>query len=263
MITLTDANLAVENDTVILRRVSMAVTHGMRLLLLGPNGCGKTLLLRALAGRTPPQLPAGSRRAMRWLQLLLWEAQSSRTGLDAEDESPIDLVQRMSGGDAEDTAALLDEVGIDKWAARRPCSCLSSGERTLAALAGLACKPVSLLLLDEPTAFLGAAAIDEVAAALSPERWPGTLVFTSHSRRMCEALRPTHVAHLDGEGGIDLFERPPRDDDFVLAASRTAVLPPPAMPPAPSSDAAADETATGRADDAPDREVHKRQRIAQ
>ena len=71
---------------------------------------------------------------------------------------------------------------------------------------------IDLFLLDAPTCFLGPAASDSLAAALAPEKWPGTLVFTAQSRSFCEALRPNHVAHLL-DGGIRIEERPPCDDE--------------------------------------------------
>ena len=202
-------------EQAVLRDIDLIIRPRMRVAVLGPTGSGKSTLLRALAGRLPPS--AGTRQSARWLQLLLWEANASREALNTEDETPLQFVERLSGGSLEDAATLLDSIGIDKWAVHRPCSCLSSGERTLVALAGLALVPKSLLLLDDPTVFLGSAAVKQVAAALAPDRWNGTLVCASQDRFFSEALHATHVAHLNADGSIELLEHAPREDDFARA----------------------------------------------
>jgi ABC-type transport system involved in cytochrome c biogenesis ATPase subunit len=172
----------------------------MRVLVDGVTGAGKSLLLRALAGRLRPC--TGTRSTGRFVQLLYWE--DSLRSSDLEDvETPLEFVVRLGGGDDAACAEVLSSIGIDHFAARRPCSSLSSGERTLLTIAALAVAPKHLLLLDEPAAFLGRAAIDMLAEALAPERWPGALVFASSSPHLREALRPTHVAIVHG-GRVEL-----------------------------------------------------------
>lgn len=192
---------------------SLKLVEGMRLLVLGANGAGKTLLLRVLAGKLRPA--AGSRSTARHVQMLHWD-QTARESADPEDETPVDFLLRLGGGGLDEAAAVeaLAPLGVDRFAARRPCGCLSSGEKTLVALAALALAPRHLLLLDEPAAFLGPDAAARVAEALSPERWGGAVVFTSNARGFCAEMRPTHVAILDG-GGLHLHERPPCDADWA------------------------------------------------
>ena len=180
--------------------VTLAIQSGMRVLVDGVTGAGKSLLLRALAGRLRPC--TGTRSTGRFVQLLYWD-DSLRTS-DLEDvETPLEFVVRLGGGDDAACAEVLSSIGIDRFAARRPRSSLSSGERTLLTIAALAVAPKHLLLLDEPAAFLGRAAIDMLAEALDPERWPGALVFASSSPHLREALRPTHVAIVHG-GRVEL-----------------------------------------------------------
>ena len=184
--------------------VTLAIQSGMRVLVDGVTGAGKSLLLRALAGRLRPC--TGTRSTGRFVQLLYWD-DSLRTS-DLEDvETPLEFVVRLGGGDDAACAEVLSSIGIDRFAARRPRSSLSSGERTLLTIAALAVAPKHLLLLDEPAAFLGRAAIDTLAEALAPERWPGALVFASSSPHLREALRPTHVAIVHG-GRVELHECP-------------------------------------------------------
>jgi energy-coupling factor transporter ATP-binding protein EcfA2 len=223
----------------VLTGINLTIRPAMRLLLLGPTGGGKSALLAALAGHLEPL--AGARTAGRGVQLLLWD-QGCREALDDE-RTPVDFLLRLTGGDRADALTLLKSLGLDPFAASRACACLSSGERTLVALATLAAAPKHLLLLDDPAAFLGAAAIDALATCLSPASWAGALVFTTASRRLAEALQPTHTARIV-QGRLHLLPRPPCDADFARDADAslprpTPTLPPPASPPRPCLPASA------------------------
>ena len=226
--------------------MNLAISRGDRILLLGANGSGKSTLLAGLAGKI--EAVAGSReKGERWLQMLHWE-QAARDACDPEDETPLEFVTRLSGGstDVSTVLAMLDGVGVDRFAARRPCGCLSSGERTLTALSALCVAPKHILLLDEPTAFLGATAVQAFAEALSPERWPGgTLVFTASNRAAAEMLRPTHTAMISG-GHVVLHERPPCDADWAALSLQVeqSLIPQPDAG-IDEADAGNDETVAG------------------
>mgnify|MGYP002630803810 CR=1 FL=1 len=254
LLTLSNVSLSFDPaSTPPLSAINLTVRPGMRLLLHGPIASGKSTLLHGLAGRLLPL--SGTRTTGRWVQMLLWD-QTAREGLGAEEESPLQFVQR--GGSVDESAALetLLSLGLDPWAARRPCCCLSSGERTLVALASIALIPRHLLLLDNPTVFLGAAAARRLVEALAPERWSGALVVSSSSRAFCEALHPTHVAQLCN-GTIHLLERPPCaadwpdesvDNDWVNDDERLVAVPASTEgKPPPDNDA--DNTMTAGASD--------------
>ena len=215
LLSITDAAFGYgEASPPVLASVSLVLRPGERLLLLGANGAGKSTLLHGISGRLRPR--EGRRDTGKFLQLLLWE-QAQRDDLEeGTEENPVDFFVRVSGGGEDEEAALstLGDLGIDRFAARRPCDCLSAGERTLMALGALGVAPKHLLLLDEPAAFLGASAIAKVAEALAA--WPGALVFCSGSRALCEALQPTRVARLHG-GTLHLHERPPVEADWAMA----------------------------------------------
>ena len=199
-------------DTASLTNVTLAVQRGMRLLVVGANGSGKSTLLATLAGKRPPL--AGSRQSMRWLQCLHWDA-ACRDAADAEEESPLEFVLRLADGGVEtsEALALLDSVGIDRFASRRPCGCLSSGERTRLAQCSIALAPKHLLVLDEPAAFLASPAVESLSAALAPEAWGGALVVATHSRAAALAFRATHTAILRG-GGVSLHPGTAVDADW-------------------------------------------------
>ena len=215
LLSITDAAFGYdEASPPVLASVSLVLRPGERLLLLGANGAGKSTLLHGISGRLRPR--EGRRVVGKFLQLLLWE-QAQRDDLVEEEESPLDFFVRVSGGGTGEESALsaLGDLGIDRFAAHRSCDCLSSGERTMMALGALGLAPKHLLLLDEPAAFLGAAAIAKVAEALAA--WPGAVVFCSGSRALCDALQPTRVARVHG-GTLHLHDRPPVEADWATVA---------------------------------------------
>lgn len=152
LISLESAALGPDPTAPLLADVTLSLRPHMRLLLLGRNGAGKSTLLAGLAGVLRPS--AGVREVgERWLQLAFWR-QTDRALLH-DDEDPLQFIARVGGGaEAAHGLELLESAGLDRFAARRPCSCLSSGERTLVALCALAVAPRHVLLLDEPGAFL-------------------------------------------------------------------------------------------------------------
>jgi len=215
LVALHDATLSASNDpdtSPVLDAVTLSLRPGMRLLLIGPTGAGKSTLMRALSGAIRPR--SGQRFGARWLQQLSWD-QTSREALNSDEDTPLNFLGRLLGGDEVDVLSLLDTLGIDRFAAARPCCCLSSGERTLVTLAALTHAPKHLILLDEPAAYLGPAALETLALTLGPDKWPGSLVFATGSRYLCTALQPTHTAIVWG-GAVRLLERPPMDADFVF-----------------------------------------------
>jgi len=214
LVTLVDASFGFDHSAgPNLVDVSLAVHPGMRLLVLGPAGSGKSALLAGIAGRLRPL--AGTRSTARRLQMLFWDTTVRDDSLNIENESPLDFLVRHGGGDDASCEEILSSISIDPHAARRPLTCLSSGERTLLTIATLAAAPKHLLIFDEPAAFLGHAFIDVVTEALAPSRWPGALVFTSSTWHCCEALQPTHIGHIAGDH-LHVVQRPLQKEDFVL-----------------------------------------------
>ncbi|MFH2134737.1 MAG: ABC-F family ATP-binding cassette domain-containing protein [Pseudomonadota bacterium] len=175
--------------------MNMILTGPVRIGLVGPNGCGKTTLLKMLAGQLAPASGyCHTHVATAWLDQhatqLLPPDKSVLQQLDA-------LNSPLSESERRERLALLGlaaaHVGIAS-------GLLSGGERLKAALAcalwGEA--PAQLLLLDEPTNHLDLASVIAFEQALSD--YPGALIMASHDQALLDALNLSHHLRHSNDG---------------------------------------------------------------
>lgn len=140
------------------RDLSCLVSAGQALQVLGPNGSGKTSLLRAIGGLLRP---AGGQ--VRWDRAPVPPGASLYVGHAAGLKgalSPLEnlrLEHALNGAPGAPVAAALDEVGLTSYM-HVPVCALSAGQRRLAGLARLRTRRARLWLLDEPCALLDGAA---------------------------------------------------------------------------------------------------------
>ena len=172
-------------DTIILDRISLAITPGAPTLIVGPNGSGKTSLLRLCMGLAVPSKGTvswggrthspGTRRAILFQKPVMLRRSAAANvayGL-AQTGCPRSLRARR-------TEELLDRVGLLPLASR-PARRLSGGEQQRLALARALARDPEILLLDEPTASLDPSATRFVEEIILAAAQSGTkIVMSSH-----------------------------------------------------------------------------------
>ena len=167
----------------------------VRIAITGPNGCGKSSLLRLVAG----QLAPAAGRVVRGVRAA-WLDQHNAQLLPSQ----ASVLQRLAQlGSALPEATLrtrLAQLGLDADRVQRPAGVLSGGERIKAALAcalwGGA--PAQMLLLDEPTNHLDLASVEALQSAL--QGFGGALLVVSHDLHFLSALAPTHAWAWQADG---------------------------------------------------------------
>ena len=192
-------------DTLILRRFSISIQRGDRVALMGPNGVGKTTLLRLLMGELDPdqgQIKHGT-------NLVPAVFDQNRTQLDPEmtlwDSLTGDPTMRVSGkadqvlvrGAPKHVVGYLKEFLFDEAQARAPVRSLSGGEKARLLLAKIMARESNLLVLDEPTNDLDVETLDLLQELL--DEYQGTVILVSHDRDFLDRVATTTIA-MDGGG---------------------------------------------------------------
>ena len=183
---------------------SARIMRGDRIGIIGPNGCGKTTLIKLLVGDLEPT--EGS--IYRGTSLLPAYFDQQREQLDSA-ASIMDNVTGGSGetvtidGRARHVSSYLRDFLFPQERLHAPVSMLSGGERNRLLLAKLFAKPSNLLVMDEPTNDLDAETLDLLEEMVAD--YPGTLLLVSHDR-----------AFLDNVvTGTLVFERDGRVNEYV------------------------------------------------
>jgi ATP-binding cassette subfamily F protein uup len=178
--------------------LDIALTPGTKLGLLGPNGGGKSTLLRVLAGQLAPD--AGTVVRAEGLRTVVFE--QGRAALD------LTIPLRRALSPNSDTVVFNGQpMHVAAWAQRflfkaemlnLEMSALSGGEQARVRIAQLMLQPADVLFLDEPTNDLDIASLEVLEDSLS--EFPGAVVLVTHDRDLMDRLC-TEVIGLDGKGG--------------------------------------------------------------
>src|SRR5882757_2592699 len=189
------------NDRTLFRDLTFPLTAGTRVGLVGPNGSGKTTILRLLRGELQPT--SGSVERANALRIVYFDQNRQ---LDAS------LTLRRALAPDSDSVVYQDRViHLASWASRflftgeqlnEPVANLSGGERARVLIAKLMLEPADLLLLDEPTNDLDIATLEILEESLLEFR--GALVLVTHDRYLLDRVS-TVALGLDGLGNAGRF----------------------------------------------------------
>jgi ATP-binding cassette subfamily F protein uup len=186
----------------IIRDLELCLGPGQRLGLLGPNGSGKTTVLKLLAGTLEPDTGTITRADK--LRVVTFE--QHRDSLNQQ------ATLRRSLAPHGDAVVYQDRsVHLVSWAKRflfkpeqldLPVSRLSGGEQARLLIARLMLQPADLLILDEPTNDLDIPTLDVLEDSLM--EFPGALVLVTHDRWLLDRVS-TMLLALDGQGRAEWF----------------------------------------------------------
>ncbi|MCI0703995.1 MAG: ABC-F family ATP-binding cassette domain-containing protein [Planctomycetia bacterium] len=193
-------------DTVLFENLSFDLPRGKRLGIMGPNGCGKTTLLRILLGEEEPTSGLVQRGHLVFpgyidQHLAIVDPEKNVMRAVWPDDDPAYTEQKMRD--------LLGSFGLHGELVEQPVKQLSGGERSRAALAKLTVNGANLLILDEPTNHLDIWACDSLEQALKD--YEGTCIVVSHDRYFLNRVADLLIVFADGTtevvyGNYDTYE---------------------------------------------------------
>lgn len=181
----------------VLRQVSFEVERGDRIALIGPNGVGKSTLLKILMG----ELPA-DQGAFHWGHAVQpsYFPQDYHSQLDKQMSVYDWLYQYDTTASVSQIRTLLGQVLFSGDSVKNKLSTLSGGEATRLIFARMMLLPSNFLVLDEPTNHLDMESIESLTEAL--RNYQGTLLVVSHNRYFVQAVA-TRILELKPEGLLD------------------------------------------------------------
>jgi len=219
-------NLSKAFDRPLFRDVRLDLRRGERLFLLGPNGCGKTTLLKILSDR----LAADSGFVRPGAKVSFGYYDQVQQGLDSRKTALQELWDAYPQKTETELRCALAAFLFRGEEVFKPIGVMSGGERARLLLLKLMLAGDNLLLLDEPTNHLDIASREALEDALAD--YEGTILAVSHDRYFINRMA-TRVVQLTPDG----LENVGADYDAYAAAARLAqVDPPPAEKPVKVND---------------------------
>jgi len=201
-------------DTVLFADLDVSIQRGDRVGIIGPNGVGKTTLIKCLLNELEPDTGSvrhGSRLSIGYYKqghehldrsLEVWRyLQSVIVANDGSAQASEQQARNLAG------AFLFSDIEQDKT-----LGSVSGGERSRAVLAGLVSSAKNLLVLDEPSNHLDIPAAERLERALSADEggYEGTLLLISHDRALLQATCDALLV-FEGNGSVRYFHGTFRD----------------------------------------------------
>ena len=188
-------------DRTILDNIDLTLVRGDRIALVGPNGGGKSTLLKMVVGET--DVTAGS-VFVHPRTLVNYFAQHQAEALDHSRQVMEETLYGLDHQQEEMARSLLARLLFRGDAVFKKVGVLSGGERSRVALAKFLLRPANLLILDEPTNHLDPGARAVLRQALS--RYDGTVLMATHDQDLIDDVA-TGIYHVEN-GKLALIKDP-------------------------------------------------------
>ncbi|UFS69086.1 ABC-F family ATP-binding cassette domain-containing protein [Geomonas sp. RF6] len=182
--------------------VTFGMKRGDRVGVIGPNGCGKTTLIRMIMGEETPdngQVTVGKKTRISYFDQLREVIDPAQTVYDFFGDG--DYVSCR--GEKRHKIGYLEEFLFSPEDRRRPIGSLSGGEKSRLILARLMLQDSNLLILDEPTNDLDIPTLQLLDASLAS--FPGCVLMVTHDRFFLDKVA-TGVLAFEGEGVVTFHE---------------------------------------------------------
>lgn len=193
-----DVNVSFKGETV-LKDLNILVMRGDRIALVGPNGVGKSTLIKTLLGEYTAD--SGEIKRGTNLEVAYFDQHRIQLDLDATVQDNVaDGKQEITqNGQTRHVLSYLQDFLFAPARARTPVRALSGGEKNRLLLARLFAKPSNLLILDEPTNDLDVETLELLEDIL--QQYQGTVLLVSHDREFVNNT-VTSSLYFAGQGRV-------------------------------------------------------------
>ena len=190
------------DDKLLVNDFSVQVLRGDKIALIGPNGIGKTTLLKLMLGNLTPtsgSVHCGTKLEVAYFDQHRLELDPEKTVMDNLAEGKQEV---MVNGRSRHVLGYLQDFLFPPKRARTPVRALSGGERNRLLLAKLFLKPSNLLVLDEPTNDLDIETLELLEELVND--YQGTVLLVSHDRQFVDNV-VTQCWFFEVKGHIGIY----------------------------------------------------------
>lgn len=190
------------DDKLLVNDFSVQVLRGDKIALIGPNGIGKTTLLKLMLGNLTPtsgRVHCGTKLEVAYFDQHRLELDPEKTVMDNLAEGKQEV---MVNGRSRHVLGYLQDFLFPPKRARTPVRALSGGERNRLLLAKLFLKPSNLLVLDEPTNDLDIETLELLEELVND--YQGTVLLVSHDRQFVDNV-VTQCWFFEDKGHIGIY----------------------------------------------------------